>query len=92
MFADWVKIALKTALIVSIIGIIIGVITGVQLPMPDFTDFFNAVSLPFRVVSHYCPIFPTILTYFIMLMSTELVVFIAILAITPIRSLIKVNE
>lgn len=92
MFADWVKIALKTGLVVTIMVALWAIFANVQIPAVDFTNFTSALSVGLAVMYHWVPISQVLFPVALALLGLELAIFGFKYAMIAVKWLMKVNE
>lgn len=92
MFADWVKIALKTALVATIMVALFAVFSSVQIPAVDFTNFSAALSSGLAVMYYWFPISQVLFPLFLTLLALDLGVFLFKYGMIAVKWLMKVNE
>lgn len=92
MFADWVKIALKTALVATIMVGLWLVFANVQIPAVNFTYFTQAVSTGLAVMYYWFPVSQVLFPVFLTLLAMEVALFTFKYAMIAVKWLMKVNE
>lgn len=92
MFADWVKIALKTALVATIMVALWAVFANVQIPVVDFSTFSSAISVGLAVMYYWVPISQVLFPIALTLLALELAIFLFKYAMIAVKWLMKVNE
>ena len=92
MFADIIKIGVKTALIAVITAAIIAIFANVQIPGLDFTMFGQAISKALAIIYHWVPGSSVIVPLAFSMMGIQLAIILFQYAMIAVRWVMKVNE
>lgn len=90
--ADFVKIAVKTALIAVIMAGIVVIFATVQLPTLDFTLLTNGLGVALAVLYHYVPIASTIMPIVLVILALDFSILAFKVGMIAIKWILKVNE
>lgn len=89
--ADWLKIAIKTALVATIMAAVLVLFTQVKVPAVDFS-VLNGISTFFAVITHWLPVFSVIWPVVLALLAFEVALLTTKLAMVGIKWIMKINE
>lgn len=90
--ADWVKIALKTALVAVVMVALWAVFTQVQIPSIDFSIITDNVGFVFAFLTYICPAFTFIWNTTLVMGTMLIALWTFRFAMVAVRWLFKVNQ
>ena len=89
--ADWLKIAIKTALVATIMAAILVLFTQVKIPSVDFS-VLSGISTFFAVMYHWLPIMQVVWPVVLALLAFEIALLTTKLTLVGVRWIMKINE
>lgn len=89
--ADWLKIAIKTALVATIMAAVVVLFTQVQIPNVDFS-VLSGIGTFFAVMNHWLPIMTVVWPVVLALLGFEVALLTTKLALIGVRWIMKINE
>lgn len=90
--ADWIKIALKTALVATVMVALWAVFTQIQIPAIDFSIITQNIGFAFAFISYWCPAFPVIWNIILVFLTMLVALWTFRFAMVAVRWLFKVNQ
>lgn len=92
MFADFIKIAAKTALIAVITAAIIAIFANIQIPALNFNLLSQGLNKAMAIMYHWVPASQVILPLAISMLGIQLAILLFHYAMIAVRWVMKVNE
>lgn len=89
---DALKIAVKTGLIVIITAGIVAIFATIQLPAPDFSGVYTALSKALALVDYWLPVLSQLWRLVLALMGIRIAIWLYELSMIAVRWIMKVNE
>ena len=92
MFASWVKMAAKAAALIAGVAIIVAVFANVQIPALNISQATTYLNVAYSIGVYYIPGFVVLFNLAIALISLNLAIIGARVALIAIKWILKINE
>lgn len=92
MFASWVKMAAKAAALVAGVAIIIAVFVNINVPAINLSAATTYLNVAYSIGVHYVPGFAIIFGVGLTLLTLEIALIGAKVALIAIKWILKINE
>ena len=92
MFADYIKMATKTAAIIAVVATIIIAFNAIQIPVVDFTSLTDGLGKALAIGSHYIPYFQVIWNFTLTLIGFVITYYTLKLSFISFKFIFKIFE
>lgn len=92
MFAPWIKMAARVAAMVAGVAIVVVVFNSISIPTLDLSQATTYMNVAYSIGTYYVPGFQILFNLAIALITLNIGIFAARLALLGVKWLLRVNE